>query len=645
MCGIAGQLRFDGHAAERIVIERMAAGLLHRGPDDGGIWIDGPVALGSRRLAVIDLSGRAHQPFQSADGALTIAFNGEVYNFQSLRDDLVAKGQVFRSDSDTEVVLACYDVYGPEGITRLRGMFAFAIWDARRRRLLIARDRLGKKPCFYHATSDALWFASEPRVILQDPAVTARVDQGSIHRYLALGYVPGPGSAFRGFHKVPAAHYLLVEADGRRELTRYWAPPRVALPDMSHEQAADALLAHLEESVRLRMIADVPVGAFLSGGIDSSLVVAIMRRVSQSRVRTFSIGFENQEYNELPHARAVAASCETEHREFIVRPDAAAVLPRLVWHYSEPFADSSAVPTLYLSEMARADVTVALNGDGGDEVFLGYDRYRAAALAARLDRVPGWLREIAAASAALLPGGGPKTRRGRLTRLLAGLSLGEAERYAKWMSVFESDQLRDLYTDAFAAEVSGIDPLAPVIDAVQSASAASPAERAARADLTTYLPDDLLVKVDIASMARSLELRSPLLDHHVVEFGLSLGMQHKLWKGEQKRVLRTLARRLLPETIASRPKAGFGVPLEHWFRGELRTFTRDILLDTRARRRGLFRPERVERLLDEHEAGVAHHHSRIWSLLVLEVWHQQFIDAAPSTTPPRFPLDSRASDD
>ena len=637
MCGIAGQLRFDGREVDSGVIERMALGLLHRGPDDGGTWQDGPVALGSRRLAVIDLSPRAHQPLQSRDGLLTIAFNGEVYNFRELRAALETSGYEFRSDSDTEVVLACYDLYGPAGISRLRGMFAFAIWDGRRRQLMLARDRLGKKPCFYRATPQALWFASEPRVILQDPAVPSVPDTAALHQYLALGYVPGPGSAFAGFQKLPAAHYMIVGEDGRHHLTRYWSPEPEDVQPASHEDAADQLLAHLEEAVRLRLIADVPVGAFLSGGIDSSLIVAVMRRVDAGRVRTFSIGFEHEEYNELSHARRVAAHCETEHREFIVRPDAAAILPRLVWHYSEPFADSSAVPSFYLSQMARADVTVALNGDGGDEVFLGYDRYRAAMLASRMDVMPGWARGAVGAAGRLVPRGGPRTRRDRLRRLLAGVPLDEAARYSRWMAIFNSTQLQQLYTADFAEAVARIDPLASVSGAVSRSQRGSPAERAAQADLETYLPDDLLVKVDIASMARSLELRSPLLDHRVVEFGLGLPLEHKLGGGEQKRVLRTLARRLLPDVIAARPKAGFGVPLDHWFRGELKAYARDMLLDPRSRRRGLFRPEAVERLLSEHATGRAHHHGRIWALLVLEVWFQLFVDGVPPVSPPSLP--------
>lgn len=637
MCGIAGCLRFDGQPADVHAVERMAQGLLHRGPDDGGVWVDGPVGLGSRRLAVIDLSPRGHQPFRSSDGRLTIAFNGEVYNFQSLREELAADGYRFSSDTDTEVVLACYDVHGPAGIARLRGMFAFAIWDAARRQLLLARDRLGKKPCFYHATSQALWFASEPRVILQDPRVTTGMDARAIHQYLALGYVPAPWSAFRGFRKLEPAHYLTVDADGTQQITRYWSPPAATLPPMSHEDAADELLAKLEDAVRLRLIADVPVGAFLSGGIDSSLVVAIMRRVNHGRLRTFSIGFEHTDYNELPHAKAVAAHCHTEHREFIVRPDAAAVLPRLVWHYSEPFADSSAVPSLYLSEMARSDVTVALNGDGGDEVFLGYDRYRAAMMAARADALPPWMRGALARGAALLPRGGPRTASGRLRRLAAGLQADEAERYAGWMSIFSRAALRELYAPDFAEHVSDTDPFSSVTAAIHRSSWTSAAERAADADLRTYLPDDLLVKVDIASMAHSLELRSPLLDHRVVEFGVSLPLEHKLGGGEQKRVLRTLARRLLPPTIAARSKAGFGVPLEHWFRGELKSFARDMLLDRATLQRGLFRESAIRRLLDEHETGRAHHHSRIWALLVLEVWQRLFIDAVPSLAPPPLP--------
>lgn len=634
MCGIAGQLRFDGRAVDPAVIERMSLALLHRGPDDGGVWTSGAVGLGSRRLAVIDLSPRGHMPMHSADGALSIAYNGEIYNFQSLRAELERDGHTFVSDSDTEVILKAYEEFGPSCVTRLRGMFALAIWDARRQQLMIARDRLGKKPCFYLPTPAALWFASEPRVLLQDPEVGASVDPAAIHQFLSLGYVPGPGSAFRQFRKLPPGHYLLVDREGRQTLKRYWNPEDVPVRPIGHEEAADQLLAHLEEAVRLRLIADVPVGAFLSGGIDSSLIVALMRRVSTGPVRTFSIGFESEDFNELAHARTVARHCDTEHREFIVKPDAAAILPRLVWHYSEPFGDSSALPSFYLSEMARTDVTVALNGDGGDEAFLGYDRYRAAALAASIDGLPALVRRGLAWPRHLLPVRGTKSAVTRMSRLLEGLPLTEGERYARWMSIFTASDVRRLYTTAFADAVADVHPLRSVAAAVDGSSRGSAPERAAAADIATYLPDDLLVKMDIASMAHSLELRSPLLDHVVVEFAASLPLQHKLQGATQKRILRTLAARLLPPEIVSRPKAGFGVPLEHWLRGPMQDFARAILLDPVALRRGYFRPEAVAALVDDHVTARANNHSRIWLLLVLEIWHRLFVDARPSPAPP-----------
>jgi len=637
MCGIAGQFRFDGRAVDAGAIERMALALYHRGPDDGGVWTAGPIGLGSRRLAVIDLSPRGHMPMRSADGALSIAYNGEIYNFQTLRTGLERAGHTFQSNSDTEVILQAYGAYGPSCVTRFRGMFAFGLWDARRRQLMIARDRLGKKPCFYHATASALWFASEPRVLLQDPDVAAAVDPAALHQFLALGYVPGPGSAFQGFHKLPPAHYLIVDADGRRSLTRYWNPESVPQKPIRHEEAADQLLERLEEAVRLRLIADVPVGAFLSGGIDSSLIVAIMRKLSSGRVRTFSIGFEAQEYNELPHARAVARHCDTEHREFVVRPDAAAILPRLVWHYSEPFGDSSALPSFYLTQMARSDVTVALNGDGGDEAFLGYDRYRAAVIGARLDPLPRAVRSLLAQPRHLLPRRGPKSSGARLHRLLEGFGLDEGRRYARWMSIFTGQEMARLYTSDFAAAVCDRDPVAPLAAAVTGSKRRTAPERAAAADLAGYLPDDLLVKMDIASMAHSLELRSPLLDHEVVEFAWSLPVEHKLGHGQQKRVLRTLASRMLPSSIVSRPKAGFGVPLDHWLRGPMAPFAREILLDTRSLGRGYFRPDAVRRLIDDHAARRANHHSRLWLLLVLEFWHRLLVDQRPDAAPPAMP--------
>jgi asparagine synthase (glutamine-hydrolysing) len=633
VCGIAGQLFFDsGRTVERALLERMSAVLAHRGPDDAGIFREGPIGLVNRRLAIIDLSAGGHQPMASADGRFWITYNGEIYNFHELRAALAREGVAFRSESDTEVILALYARRGPGCLAALRGMFAFAIWDRERRTLLVARDRLGKKPVVYARDGQALHFASEAKAILQDPAVGVEPDLTAIHHFLSYGDVPSPWSAFRSMQKLPPAHYLWVE-DGRVSVHRYWTLRYTPKRREPEAVLAEELLALLEEAVRLRLISDVPVGALLSGGLDSSTVVALMRRAGAGPLRTFSIGFDRPEYDELAYARQVARHFETDHHELVVKPDAVAILPRLTWHYDEPFADASAVPAFALCEMARGFVTVALNGDGGDETFAGYDRYRAAALAAWADGLPAAVRRMAARGLRHLPGDAPKSRTGRLRRFAEALALPPRRRYARWLTVFGNGEKAELYTPAFAAQVGAVDSLALLDAAYAESDAPTFLDATLHADVQRYLPDDLLVKMDIASMAHSLEVRSPFLDHRVVEFAAALPPGLKLRGLTAKYLLKRITRGLLPEPIRRRPKMGFGVPIDHWFRHELRELAYDVLLDGRACQRGYFRPDVVRRYLDEHARGRAHHHARLWSLLVLELWHRAFVDRRPAAPP------------
>ena len=630
MCGIAGKLYRDpARPVETGLLERMSAILAHRGPDDAGIHQDGPVGLVSRRLAIQDLSPAGHQPMSSQDGRLWITYNGEIYNFLLLRDELERAGVQFRSRSDTEVILALYARHGPDCLARLRGMFALAIWDERERTLFLARDRLGKKPLFYYQDADRFVFASEPKAILQDPEVAVAPDHVALHHYLTYGYVPGPWSAFRGVRKLPPAHYLLLR-DGRASLHRYWALRYTPKRGGAEPALAEELLARLEEAVRLRLISDVPVGALLSGGLDSSAVVALIRRVTSGPIRTFSIGFDRPDYDETRYARAVAQHLGTEHHELVVKPDAVAGVPRLVWHYNEPFADSSALPSLALCEMARGFVTVALSGDGGDEAFLGYDRYFATAVLGRLEWMPRPVRALAGAAGRTLPAGTAKSFPYRLRRFTEALTRTPRDRYGAWMTCFGSAEKSELYTPALRQELGATDSLAVLAAAHEASDAPTLVERAAHTDVQLYLPDDLLVKMDIASMANSLEVRSPLLDHEIVEFAASLPLRLKLRGLTQKYILRRAMRGFLPEPVLRRPKMGFAVPIDHWFRHELREMAYDLLLDARARQRGYFRPEIVRRYLDEHAEGRAHHHPRLWSLLMLEQWHRVFIDTRPA---------------
>lgn len=630
MCGIAGRVNFvSGAPVSRAVLERMCALLAHRGPDGWDVHTDGSVGLGHRRLAIIDLSAAGVQPMRSPDGEVWITFNGEIYNFVALRAELEARGYIFRSHTDTEVILAAYEEYGVECLARLRGMFAFAIWDARKRRLFAARDRLGKKPLQYWIDRDGIAFASEPKAFLADPAFTPEADPAAIAEYLAFQYVPAPHSAFRGVHKLAPAHYLVVE-DGRIRVERYWRLNYARKHQGNEAEIVRELRHRLAEAVRLRLISDVPLGAFLSGGIDSGTVVALMAEHGSGAVKTFSIGFEQKEYDELPAARLVAQRYGTDHHEFVVRPDALKLLPALVWHYNEPFADSSAIPTFVLSELTRQHVTVALNGDGGDEAFAGYERYRANTMSRYLDLIPRRLRESLAYAAGHVPiGSDPRGIFARGRRFLESAALGREARYVSWMSHFNAMQRRDVCTPEFL-ETAATDPDQHLLSAYARSDAPDFVDATLDVDVHTYLPDDLLVKVDIASMAHGLEARSPFLDHELMEFAASLPSNLKLNRGTKKYILKQMAQTLLPAEIIERPKMGFGVPIDAWFRAELKDVIVDVVGSARFRDRGILQPPRIQRLIREHTNGVRSWQYQLWNVLMLELWFRAFIDRRPA---------------
>jgi asparagine synthase (glutamine-hydrolysing) len=633
MCGIAGKLYFDRErAVDPALLTRMHQVLAHRGPDDSGIYHDGPVGLAHRRLAIIDLSPGGHQPMASADGRVWIVFNGEIYNFLELRAELERQGVRFRSRSDTEVILALYDRDGVDFVRALRGMFALALWDGRTRRLVLARDRAGKKPLLYYADAERFVFGSEAKALLEDPEVPVAMDPVAIHHYLTFGYVPAPRSAFRDISKVPPAHYLVVD-NGVVRTERYWElsyePKRVA----SEAALCEELREQLLDAVRVRLISDVPLGAFLSGGIDSSAVVAMMSRLSSKPVKTFSIGFEDDEFNELPHARLVAQRFGTDHHEFIVKPDALEVLPELVWHYNEPYADSSAIPTYYLAKLARQHVTVALNGDAGDENFAGYDRYLGMQLAGHYDRLPRAARAAIQAGVAALPArGGHRGLVRRAKRFVAAMARPAGERYGSWISFFSNEDKTTLYTDGFADAVRGLDAFGWLERAAARVPASDPLDRTLGMDVATYLADDLLVKVDIASMAHALEARSPMVDHRFMEFAAALPASMKLRGRTKKYLLKAALRGILPDAIIDRPKMGFGVPIADWLRRELRDLAHETLLSSRAQARGLFRPAEVRGLLAAHADPRTPRHFQLWNLLALELWFQRFLDDRPRRT-------------
>jgi asparagine synthase (glutamine-hydrolysing) len=615
MCGIAGIFRPDGAPVPGDLVARMTEVLAHRGPDGAGLHVEGPVGLGHRRLAIIDLAAGA-QPMGSDDGALWIAYNGEVYNFGVLRRELEARGVRFRTGSDTEVVLRGYEVWGTDVLPRLRGMFAFAIWDGRRRQMVLARDRLGIKPLVYAWDGASLRFGSEIKAILQDPSVPRELDWEALRDYLAHLYVPAPRTLFRAIRKLPPASYLVCRLDAQPEILRYWRLQPNPDPAVTETEWCRRLDEVLAETVRLHMVSDVPVGAFLSGGLDSSAVVAYMARASSTPVRTFSIGFDEADFDELGFARQVARRYGTDHFELVVKPEVMDILPRLAWQFDEPFADASALPTYCVARITREHVTVALSGDGGDENFAGYRRYAEAGALARLgDRPPvSLVRPLLRAVAGRLP----ENLRGR--GFLHLLGLPPTRRYFRMMTFQTDETLRRLLTPEAAAGVG--DHLDPTPYERLAAEAGGPADlgRLRYIDFHHYLPDDILAKVDRTSMLTSLETRVPLLDHVLVECVATIPEHLKFRDGRGKYIFRRTLEPLLPADILTRRKMGFGVPLGAWFRGQLKGFVSDILTDPQVARHGLLRPSAVHALLDAHARGPRDWSAQIWSLVCLELW-------------------------
>lgn len=635
MCGIAGVVDFAGRPVEARLLLAMSQALEHRGPDDRGLVTfpsgDGrsggraTAGLASARLSIIDVQG-GHQPVSNEDGTVWAVLNGEIYNFQELRDELERKGHRFATRSDTEVIVHLYEERGENFVEALDGMFALALWHDERQSLLLARDRFGKKPLFYAEVGSRLVFASELQALLLDPAVGRDLDMEALDYYLTYMAIPAPLSIYRGVRKLPPAHVLTRDRRGAA-VRRYWSLRYAPKLDVSEEDATRQALELLTAAVRKRLVSDVPVGALLSGGIDSSAVVALMSRFSSAPVKTFSIGFAEERYNELPHARRVAEAFGCEHHEFVVRPRAVDVLPTLVRHFGEPFADSSAIPTYYLSRLTRRHVTVALNGDGGDETFAGYGRHLANRLAEGWRGIPAPLRMAACrAVARLIPSGGHGRRpAARLKRFLEAAALSRSARYQRWAGVFTDDLKATVVTYDGVADGGIVDRLFAefeTLDAVDSALAV---------DTLFYLPTDLLVKMDIMTMANSLEARSPFLDHHLVEFVARLPSRLKLRGRASKYLLKRALSGIVPEENLRRGKQGFAVPIAEWLRGELSDFLKDHLLGSRFTARGLFRADGVAQLVAAHQSGRADHGHQLWVLLMLELWYRSFVDGRPGS--------------
>ena len=625
MCGIAGKFNLDpNQPVDGDRIDRMTTALVHRGPDGSGLYIGPGIGLGHRRLSIIDLATGA-QPLSNENETIWVTFNGEIYNFAEIRHDLEQRGHAFKTHSDTEVIVHAYEEWGVESVQRFRGMFAYAIWDEPRRRLVLVRDRLGVKPLYFSATKEGITFGSELKAIVQDPAVSREWSPAALDAYLALQYIPTPHTIYRDVFKLPAGHYLIAER-GDYSVHRYWD---LTFTGEDTPASEDELLAELstlvDESVALRLISDVPIGAFLSGGIDSSLVVASMAATSSGRVETASVGFSEERFNELGYARSVARHLDVRMHEHVVTPDITDLLPRLVWHFDEPFADSSAVPTFYVSKAARQHVTVALSGDGGDELWAGYARHHVEQWEARARTRLGSTASVLAGSVASLL---PLTIKG--VRSLRHLALTPDEACARKHAygLFEHDERRGMYSGDFRAAVRHLDPLTTLSAAYRACASTDPVDRALYVDVKTYLTDDIMTKVDRMSMAVSLEAREPLLDHRLLEFAARVPSRLKLRNGRGKHLLRRVLAQRVPERLIDRPKQGFAVPVGDWLRGPLAPLVEDLVLDRRFGARGIFDQRRVASLWAEHRSRATDHGHRLWSLVMLELWFRQFSDGS-----------------
>jgi asparagine synthase (glutamine-hydrolysing) len=625
MCGIAGNVSTGVPDVD--LVRRMCDALVHRGPDGAGFHTDGHAALGMRRLAIIDVAG-GDQPVYNEDRTVTAVLNGELYDFAALRESLLRRGHRFTSEGDTECLVHLYEEYGDGLVDHLRGMFAFAIWDAPRRRLLLARDRVGKKPLYWRSDGTALVFGSELKALMQDPGMPREVDPVALHHYLTYQYVPAPWSILRDVRKLPPGH-ILVWQDGTHEVRPYWRLDCTPRPVTDEREAAEELREKLLDATRVRMVSERPLGAFLSGGLDSSAVVAAMARQTTGRVKTFSIGFDEQAFDERRYARKLAEWYGTDHHELVVRPSAIDVLPALAWHFDEPFADSSAIPSYYVAKMSGERVTVVLNGDGGDECFGGYRRYVAMARTQRVSLPAAMRPRLEHLGSRLVSRSTPQSSLWKAGRILELLSHPLSRRYARMMSYFAPEQKFALYSDELRERLAGVDSY-EIMDASFAASRAGSGIGAIMdVDINTYLPGDLLVKSDITTMANSIEARSPFLDHHLMEWAAGLPADLKIRSGTTKYLLKRAVAEWLPPELVNRPKMGFGVPLAAWLRTELRDLSWDLLTDRTARSRGFFRPETVVQLLRQHGEG-ADHSPRIWALIQFELWHRIFVDGAHS---------------
>lgn len=628
MCGICGIVNNDGRPVDRSAIEEMCRRIAHRGPDGQGIHVSGHVGLGHRRLSVIDLA-TGDQPMSDENDMACLVFNGEIYNFKEIRHELVQKGHRFFSQSDTEVLLKSYLEWGEDAVLRFRGMFAFALWDRRRQKLVLARDRVGKKPLYYHVKGDTLAFASEMKALLSLPGMSRQMDLKGLDAYLSFGYVPSPRTIFKQIKKLEPAQIAVFSKSGIT-IRSYWdldMSPRKT--GASPKRLVEDLRALFDEAVSLRLVSDVPLGAFLSGGVDSSAVVAAMTLMSRGEpVKTSAVGFEDRNFSELEYAEQVARHCQTDHTQTIVTPSALEILDRIVWHFDEPFADSSAIPTWYVSKMTRQKVTVALSGDGGDENFAGYtQRYTMNRFEQRIrHRLPAWFQDpVLSGLAALYPQVHRLPRPLRLKGFLTNLSLGPAQAYFRDMSFyFKPEEKERLYTGEMKRFLAGSSPFDVIKPHLAANAEVDTVARAQYLDIKTYMPEDILVKVDRMSMAHSLEVRSPILDHRLMEFAAAIPSDCKLNGRESKYIFKKMNAGRLPADILHRPKQGFCVPLARWLRQDLSPLVEATLFQEKNDLGRLINMDWVGKLWQAHKQGISDHSHKIWGLLMLFLWFRQF---------------------
>lgn len=625
MCGICGEVGNSyGYTVEPALITRMMDSLVHRGPDEEGSYVHEMVGLGHRRLSIIDIkTGR--QPIANEDNSIFVVLNGEIYNFQVLREELKHKGHIFQSNSDTEVIVHLYEEYGVDCIKKLRGMFAFGLWDSRSKTLMLGRDRLGKKPLYYSQLDKSLIFASEIKALFQDTRMERKLNACAVHDFLSFKFIPRREDLIKGVFELPPAS-ILVFKEGEISITRYWDLEYKPDYSMTVEEAISKSEEILKESVLLRMISDVPLGAFLSSGLDSGLIVAMMSEASNSPVNTFSLGDTRKSFNELPHARQIAEKYHTNHKEMVCHPDAVKILPDLIWHLDGPYADVPALPMYYVAQMARQDVKVVLTGDGGDESFAGYDRYIANQILSKYRKMPAFLRQSFVP--AFLNMFQEKTARKswrQSLRWFNDLSLmPEEESYARGISFFsfENEQKDQLYTPEFKEKVKGVNSLHSIMSVSESSNIQEPLNKMTFSDLMVRVPEYSSIKIDRITMMHGLEARSPFLDHKLVEFAATIPPRFKLKNGQRKYLLKKVALEYLPKNIINLPKQGFASPVNSWLRGELRGMAHDLLSNSQLIKENLFQKPYIDKLLQEHASKKINNGNKIWSLVNLEIWYR-----------------------